>query len=249
MPDLVSPRLLGVELSYAQLSVENDDGTISFVGVDISGQARVVPGFFVFGQLPMIYANGEGTEDTEADLGNLKLGARYAGEQGGMRYGLDFVLGLPTAPEPGEGDQGIAALLSAFGRFDSFGKYMPEVTTISLQAHLRRDLPRYFLQGQFAWEHFRAPDEDEGLDLVRVVLGAGFKLSNQMALIGELTNISMHLEDEGDEKLFHWLRMGARYQASPQMTVGGHLYATLDGPAFLIQSNVWGLAVDLQLRL
>lgn len=250
MPDLVSPRLLDVELSYINMGFEDEDVAFDLLGFTLGGQFEVAPHIFVFGQMPMVYAGGEDGTDGEGDLGNLSVGARYITGDANLRFGGSFAVGLPTSPEPGDGDQGVAALLSSFARFDRFGSYAPNFTTLYLHAHVRHDQPRFFVQGQIGYEYYTDNDGGEGLNLLRAAVSAGYKISNQLALVGELTNVSGHLEEGDGEKLLHWLRGGARYDVDSMFTVGGHLYLALDTPPFFFEElRVWGLVLDLQARL
>lgn len=250
MPDTSERSHAGVDVFFGNLDA--DDGGLLFSAkatvltfephVDVA----LTPQIALSGRLPIAYSSVEATvlgvesEESETLLGNAALGARFMSQASReARAGGGIFVNLPTASSDDDADEvNLTAAAVEDVRFFHIERYIIDTTTIGVHGDLRFDSERAFLQGQVAFMHLIANDEDagEGLeaDLLRMSVAAGFWLTPMLAAVGELTTLSTVLDDDlqfnfndEDEEFFHSLDLGLRY-ADAQWSLGVRFHLPLD---------------------
>lgn len=197
----------------------------------------------LWGRVPIAYTSAETTvlaveqEESDTLLGNVGLGARFMTQASyDMRAGAGVLVHLPTASaDDADGDFVDPPLATSLVRLFQLERYAVETTTLGGHFDVRFDVGRAFLQGQVAYLHLMAEDEDiEDADLLRLGLAAGVWISPVISAEAELTTLSTILDDEvqidasdEDEDFFHALDLGLRF-AEPRWSLAVRFHLPLD---------------------
>lgn len=264
MPDTSERTHAGVDVFFG--TIDADEG-----GALFTARAKVVtfepyldfaltPQLTLWGRLPIAYASAETTilavEQQESDtlLGNAALGARFMTQASyDLRAGGGVSVHLPTADaDDADGNFVDPPLAVSIVRFFQLERYAVDTTTLGGHGDLRFDAGRGFLQGQVAYMHLLAEDEDaEDADLLRFGVAAGFWVTSTVATMAELTTLSTILDDDvqfdasdEDEDFFHSLDVGLRF-AQPQGSLSLRFHLPLDD--VFRDSDLLGGGADLAL--
>jgi hypothetical protein len=263
MPDTSERTSAGVDVFFGV--IDADEG-----GALFTARAKVLtfepyldfaltPELKIWGRLPIAYVDAETTvltvEQNESDtlLGNAGLGARFMAQLSyDLRAGGGVSVHLPTADADDDGNLVDPPVAASIVRFFQGERYAVDTTTLSGHGDLRLDLGRGYLQGQIAYLHLLAEDdEDEDADLLRFGLAGGYWISPTVAALAELTTLSTMLDDDvqfngedEDEDFFHSLDLGLRF-AQPRGALSLRFHLPLDD--VFRDSDLLGGAADLTL--
>jgi len=240
MPDLVPNSHLGAELMVGTIDYPTSNLTVA--SVELSGYWPATSRLALHTLLPIAYATGETLSGTS--LGNIAFGLGYVlsrdrWERGSRLWSVGADVWLPTASDGG--DASSVAVAHGMYRVTRNGCYAPEVTTLGLHSDYRRDVDKFFFQGQFGFDFHIADDSDNTFAL-RLGLGGGVQVSRQVAFIAELTTISDIVDDSSGEDFLHVLDLGTRYWLD-ESSFGARFYLPLDNST-RNGLDILGFAID-----
>jgi hypothetical protein len=247
MPDLASPNLVRLEVGGLFVreggGLEPDDFAV--VTSVLSLQLSPLRGLTLFGALPAAQIHGG---ESQMDVGNVSVGARYARQSGSLSYGGSLAAFLPTSPDLDffgsfEGGAVFTAMMLQPERLAAFA---PDVGSYRGGLDLRWQGPTTFLQGELAYQRSRGPRID--LHLLSLATAAGVALSPGWWLVGQLDTTSLAVDPQPwrEERWLFTGSAGGRYQRG-DLSFGARLYLPLDTFAEHDLRSA-GLFVDLASR-
>ncbi|MFH0903384.1 MAG: hypothetical protein V2A73_22375 [Pseudomonadota bacterium] len=271
MGDLSSDRIVGVQLMHGSWSEQGWSGgeyDFNITTLDVFADLPVSRSLKVFGILPFAHFDrrassmdgGEYSKHDTAVLGNITGGIRLVSPANQTRrasIGFGVSVSLPTAPEldieseDDELDAEAARYASEFRLVDAYERYMPAATTVRIEGDARIEQGKLFLQAQLGLHlvsvEYEAGYTSESYQLLRLVVGAGVRLSPRLAIVGELstltpldkTNYYSPFED-----YLHSLHLAGQYDFG-KLVVAGRFYRPFGHEMF---DDIWGLGIDVLVR-
>ncbi len=212
MADTTRQSYVGVEVSTGALHFFEDE-LIAVTTADLLIEAALGHGLKLTGAVPLSAASDDG--QTAAGLGNLTAGARLVGRRRALSWALSSSLSAPTASDRGAPGRAASAAAELHFAQDP-GLYQPSTTTVRAAATLRHDRGRLTVAAELGYRLLIfTPDELEYIEIVHACIGGGLALSPTLTLLGELDNLTDHLERryEGGDHFYHVLSAGLRYSA------------------------------------
>jgi hypothetical protein len=260
LPDLSGLSTVGLDLQYTKFDSPGLPGvTVDYTSVtfDLAAEVAVAPHWMVLGRIPVSYldisldpsAPGD-TDCCGTALGNITVGIRGL-DSNRARGDLWFVSGgelsisLPTAPDgddddvTGDDDKGrIATTFAAFSHLtDDPGRYLPDTTTIRLNAAAQAYTELFFVEGGIGLQALIYDDtlNEDGDALVRLGIAGGLRITPELAGLLELsTNIILDNDDDDNpetrddnEDVVTSLDLGLRY-GGPSATFGARFFYPID---------------------
>ena len=212
MADTTPSSHVGVDVSTGALHFF-DDELIVVTTADLLLEVALAHGIKLTGVVPISAATYD--DETAVAMGNLTAGARLVGTRGALSWALSSSLSAPTASD--RGAPGRAASSAAELHFaEDPGLYQSGTTTVRAAGTLRHDRGPLTLAAEVSYRlHIFTPDELEYLEIAHACIGGGLALSPTLTLLGELDNLTDHLERryEGGDHFYHVLSAGLRYSA------------------------------------
>jgi hypothetical protein len=248
MPDLSVHSRESFETSVGPVTL--DRGVAIMAEGDVYIELAVSRNISVMGRLPFGYVrfdpvlqNGSGNGFA---LGNIGAGAQIANTtelrpERKLLYGLGVFAYLPTASGGATSGPTVQALrvLSV----PDGGRFLQDTTTLRVRGGLRFEMWRLFFQGETVLER-RILEGDDRNDLT-FGLGAGFQISEYLAVLGELTMAPDLLDLADDNDYTAVIDAGLRYH-NPQTMIGLRVYMPLESP--YRDAGVIGVIIDAGMR-
>jgi hypothetical protein len=264
LPDLAGLTAIDLDAQFTwweePLLPPQDHSDITDMTLDLAADISLAPHWVIVVRMPFVYADIEdhpidGRDCCGFGLGNLTLGARALfsnvhGESLRSVIGGEFNLSLATASD--DGDDGIAAVLSAFARAPHDpGRYLPNTWTPRLLGHAQL-YGRWLMVQVEAGLHFWLYDDDVAGDDdsdvgLRLALAAGVRFTTELALLAEINTITQIDDDNDndDDDTVSSLDVGIRY-GTEAFVLGLRVYIPLDEG--FRDRDMLGVGVDLGAR-
>lgn len=202
----------GAEVTYVDLDGSNDTTLLRF---DVHGQ-YVDPalGFGGYASVPIAYANGN--NDSETALGNIEVGGIFIPklQNPELRLVLHGGLTLPTAPDENNLNAAFVGVFAGYARVHDLYQVIPQGTTVRL------GVSPIYSSGQLIARLDAGVDvniDSSGMDnadpAVHLNLGVGFWATPEMAVMAELSTLTIFDDNDNDDDNVANAIIGGRFYA------------------------------------
>lgn len=213
--------MAGGEVTYVDLDGANDTTLLRF---DLHGQ-YVDPGMGVGGYASVPIAHANGDNDSETVLGNLEVGGIFVPKLSNpeLRVVLHGGLTLPTAPDADNLGAAFVGVFAGYARIHDLYQTIPKGTTVRL------GVSPIYSAGQLIARldagvdiNLDSADQmDEADPAVHFNLGVGFWATPEMAVMAELSTLTIFDDtDNDDDSVANAIVGGRFYAGSVQPYVG-----------------------------